>query len=223
MPDRRFSDEEVAAILERAANAEATGSLPVRSGDGMTLAEIQAAGREAGIPPELIRSAAMSLARQGESTAQRFLGMPIGVGRIVHLGRKLSDDEWDRLVVDLRETFNARGAVRRDSSLRQWTNGNLQVLVEPTSDGDRVRMRTIKGSARRLTAVGVGALAVSLAMLVAPAIAGVSASATSSLAGLALIGVGAIAAGVGQLPGWARRRRQQMEDVASRLEGGSER
>jgi DNA-3-methyladenine glycosylase II len=37
----------------------------------------------------------------------------------------LSDDQWDRLVVDLRETFNAAGIVGREGSLRQWRNGNL--------------------------------------------------------------------------------------------------
>ncbi len=88
------------------------------------------------------------LDRAGSPTGRRVLGLPLGVGRTVELGRKLTDEEWDHLVVDLRETFDARGQVRQDGSLRQWTNGNLQALLEPTPTGDRLRLRTMNGNAR---------------------------------------------------------------------------
>lgn len=82
--------------------------------------------------------------------SRRWLGLPIGVSRTIELDRKLSESEWERLVVDLRETFDARGRERSEGNFRQWTNGNLQALVEPMGAGDRVRLRTIKGTMRNV-------------------------------------------------------------------------
>jgi hypothetical protein len=43
----------------------------------------------------------------------------------VHLARKLTDEEWERFVAHVRETFDARGTMTSEGSLRQWSNGNL--------------------------------------------------------------------------------------------------
>jgi hypothetical protein len=219
MTERRFSEDEVAAILEAATTVEATEPRQLHAGEGMTLGEIQAVGREAGISPDLIREAASALGHGGATSSRSFLGLPIGVGRVVDLGRRLSDDEWDRFVVQVRETFDARGTVRRDSSLRQWTNGNLQVLVEPTPNGDRVRMRTVKGNARSLMMLGLAGLGLSAAALVGGAMAGILSQPGKlwSIGSIALMGIGVIAIGALQLPGWAKRRREQMEELARRL------
>src|SRR5918999_400027 len=147
MTERRFNEAEVAAILERAAEAQHTGSHQLPSGEGMTLAELQTIGSEVGIDPRLVAQAAHALDRAGRSTSRRFLGLPIGVGRTIDLDRKLTDVEWERLVVDLRDTFDARGTIRQEGSFRQWTNGNLQALLEPTPTGHRLRLRTVKGDA----------------------------------------------------------------------------
>jgi hypothetical protein len=219
MAERRFTEDEVAAILEAATRLEATEPRQIGPGEGLTLGEIQAVGREAGIPPDLIRQAANALGQGGRSSSRRFLGLPIGVGRVVDLGRKLGDDEWDRFVVDLRETFDARGSVRRDASLRQWTNGNLQVLVEPTANGDRVRMRTTKGNVRGLMMLGLGGLGLSAVTLISGAMTGVLSDPgkLSSIASFAIMGATAIGVSAAQLPGWARRRREQMESLERQL------
>src|SRR5947207_1811830 len=108
MNERRFNDEEVAAIFARATEARAPDRRqPAHSsGEGMTLAQLEEIGREVGIEPDALRHAAMTLGREGQATTRRFLGLPVGVGRSVDLGRALSDAEWERLVVDLRDTFD---------------------------------------------------------------------------------------------------------------------
>src|ERR671914_9277 len=155
MTERRFNEAEVAAILEKAAEAQHAGARQLPSGEGMTLAELQAIGSDVGIDPRLVAQAAHALDKGGRPTARRFLGLPIGVGRTIDLGRKLSDGEWERLVVDLRETFDARGNIRQEGSFRQWTNGNLQALLEPTPTGHQLRLRTFKGDAVRLISGGI--------------------------------------------------------------------
>jgi len=221
MSERRFNEEEVAAIFRQASEAQSQtseGVLP--SGEGLTVSELQAIGREVGISSDQITQAAQLIERSGNATSRQFLGFTIGVGQTVDLDRKLSDEEWERLVVDLRDTFRARGTIRKDGSLRQWTNGNLQALVEPTETGDRVRLRTTKGDAQRAMALGIGMFAVSTAGLIADAATATGGTLTY-LTLFAGMGIGMFGFSALRLPNWARERRRQMSEIAGRLAGAS--
>lgn len=218
MTERRYSEEEVAEIFKQATEVPQQARRHLPPGAGMTLADLQAIGLEVGVPAELVAQAARSLDAEGPPVTRRFLGLPLGVGRTVELDRWLSEDEWDRLVVDLRDTFDARGVVRADGSLRQWTNGNLQVLLEPGVNGHRIRMRTSNEMARALLTGGAGALAATTVVTVMSSLAGTLT--LKSLVGvgfLAMIGVGLLAAGAVRLSGWSRRRLDQMKGIAARL------
>jgi hypothetical protein len=219
MTERRYSEEEVAAIFERAAEAQQTARRQLPPGEGMTLADLQEIGHDVGIPPELVAQAARSMDQGAQPASRTFLGLPIGVGRTIDLDRRLSEEEWERLVVDLRETFDARGAVRYDGPFRQWTNGNLQALLEPTATGHRLRLRTVKGDARGLMTGGLGLLGIAAAMLIAAVLAGKLGDAgnLSAAAFLSVIGFGMFGFGALRLPSWARLRLRQMEGVAARL------
>lgn len=217
MAERRYSEEEVAAIFERATEAQQAVRRQLLPGTGMTLADLRAIGHEVGIPSELVDQAARSLEQQGRDATRSFLGLPVGVGRTVELGRKLTDEEWDRLVVDLRETFDARGSIRTDGSLRQWTNGNLQALLEPTATGHRLRLRTLMGSSRGLMLMGLSLLGVSATVVIASVATGNVAGALAEVGGLMVAGAGMFTVGAARLPGWATTRRRQMEGVAARL------
>lgn len=217
-PERRYTDAEVAEILDRATETHAGSTPGAPSATGLTLAELEDIGNEVGIPKDAIARAAASLDRPlPDAVAHRtFLGTTIGVGRSIQLPRRLTDEEWNRLVVDLRMTFDAKGKIRQEGAFRQWTNGNLQVLLEPTGSGERLRLRTVKGSA--VPGMGVGG-----AMMAGAAIGGMVAfftGATSALVDLSMLAAtGAVLFGYARipLPSWARTREQQMEDVIARL------
>lgn len=219
MPERRYSDEEVSEIFARAAEAERSTPRRLLSGDGMTLDQVQQIGREAGIAPELVARAAVSLDEPAQPTVRKFLGFPLGVGRTVKLDRRLTDDEWERLVVDLRETFEARGVVRTDGSFRQWTNGNLQVLVEPDGAGQQIRLRTLRGGAREMMMVGLGLFGVAGVSTLAAVLTGSvdAVTAIERVAGMAAVGGGLFALSAFRLPSWAKLRRRQMDEIADRL------
>ena len=218
--ERRFTDDEVAEILDRATETNTPGGTTPAVGSGLTLSELHDIGDEVGIPKDVITRAATSLDRAGPVVApdRRFLGTRIGVGRTVYLDRPLSDSEWNRLVVDLRETFDARGKVRQEGAFRQWTNSNLQALVEPTESGERLRLKTVKGNGQVRLAVGaslfgVGSVLSTLSVLGA----GVENIRSASMVAM-VIGGAAIYLGTRlTLPTWARTREQQMEDVIERL------
>lgn len=139
MADRRYNEQEVAEIFGRAAESQQDATRALPPGEGMTLAELQDIGQQVGMSAEAVADAARSLDRREPRFRRRLLGLTTGVGRSVALERRLTTDEWERLVVKVRETFDARGNVKSEGGLRQWTNGNLQVLVEPTEHGDRLR------------------------------------------------------------------------------------
>jgi hypothetical protein len=215
MTERRFNEEEVAAIFRQASEAHQTPERQLPAGEGLTLLELQDIGRQVGIAPELVVRAAASLGQIGNATSRKFLGMPIGVGRTVDLGRKLSDEEWERLVVDLRETFGARGTVRQEGSFRQWTNGNLQALLEPTANGHRIRISTVKADARAWMRGGLVTLS---AAAIATIVAVVGGPVHLSLAAdLGIVAAGQFALGAIRLPGWSRLRRKQMAEISARL------
>src|SRR6266850_1210000 len=218
MADRRYNDKEIAAIFRAAAEQEPqTPQREVARDEGLTLAELQAIGSEVGIASDAVAQAARAVDVQLGAGSRTFLGLPIGVARTVNLNRRLTDDEWERLVVQLREVFNARGRTRSEGSLRQWTNGNLQVLLEPTETGHRLRFGTVHGAARAAIGAGFGVLGIAAIVAVSGAIWGTLGDAMSGIALMAAAGVGMIVSGALRLPRWARLRERQMEALAARI------
>lgn len=223
MPGRRYDEEETRRIFDEASRAPALpgGASDVRAPEGFTLAELQEIGVEAGLDPDRIARAARRLDVDAGTAAsvRRVAGVPIGVSRTVHLPGDFDEADWNRLVVDLRETFGARGRIRTEGAFRAWSNGNLQALVEPTDEGYRLRLRTVKGSARQLFTVGAMGLGMAVLLLVVFALSGRLWSDPEAWTGplfLGLMGAGAVGVTALRLPPWARTRARQMEEVAAR-------
>lgn len=218
MDDRQYDEDEAAAIFRAAADQPESNALPAGGARGLTLGELQSIAREVGISPDAVARSAQALDRSREPlAAQTFLRLPIAVERTVALDRRLTDEEWELLVVDLRTVFRARGVVRSTGSLREWSNGNLHALLEPTPTGHQLRLRTFKGNAR--ASVGMGALMLGLTVVVGALVAanGTLGQAAPGLGALAVAGVALLANGTLRLPSWARLRRSQMDDVTERL------
>jgi hypothetical protein len=220
MNNRRYNDEEIAAIFQQATEGPEPQGTSIQSarGEGLTLAELQDIGREVGISPEAIDSAAKSLDIRPRAGTRKFLGFPVGIERTIDLGRRLSEDEWERLVVELREVFGARGTVSSSGSFRQWTQGNLQALLEPTQNGQRLRLRTTKGSFPASMAAGGMMLFAGIFTAVATSLAGHFAGAAAIDAALfSAVGTVIIGSTALRLPSWARLRGQQMDSITTRL------
>lgn len=219
MPAERFNEDQAAAIFARAAEAEASGRQPASGAGGMTLAELQEIGSEAGLSPEAVAQAAASLRSAGTPLpASTFLRVPIGVGRTVALERPLSDEEWGGLVAELRTTFDAGGRVHSDGTFREWRNGNLRVTAGPAPGGYQVDMRTSKGSARSLMTAGGIMTGISAALMAVGTLTGSMAPGdVADLIPVLTIGAALFGAGILQVPAWARRRREQFDRIAERL------
>ena len=216
--ERRFTDEEVGQILDAAAEAQASGGSLVAGSTGMTLRELKEIAGEAGISEIAIERAVSELDTPAPVpvSMQKHLGQTIGVGRSVELPRPLTQEEWHELVVDLRQTFDAKGKLSDEGPFRQWTNGNLQALLEPTSSGERLRLKTLKGSARTYQTIGAAFMGITGLLGVAELFG--RAGDPWDLFLLGVIGAAFFVGGRLTVPTWARTRSDQFEDVISRLQ-----
>jgi hypothetical protein len=107
---------------------------------------------------------------------------------------------------------------------RQWTNGNLRALVEPTPTGSRLRLETSKGDARQLMTGGMlvagGAAATSIALALNGALSS-NTGAPGGITLMAFVGVAMFAIGALRVPGWARLRQSQIDQIIARLTSSS--
>ncbi|HET9985727.1 MAG TPA: hypothetical protein VFQ38_19170 [Longimicrobiales bacterium] len=210
--ERRFTEEEIARIFQTAATSpESAPAGGASSADGLTLAELQAIGREVGLAPARVAEAAAALDRHHVVPARRSnLGMPISAGHVVDLPRFPNDREWEILAAELRRTFHASGEERSGNAVREWRNGNLHACIEPTDAGYQLRLGTVKSDAVGVNALGILAVVMAVVALVAG-----SANPTAAVA-LALLGAGALAWNAIRLRSWAEERDEQMEHIAER-------
>jgi hypothetical protein len=217
--ERRYQEDEIAQIFEVAASPQPARRAAAASAGGLTLSELQAIGREVGVPPERIADAAAALDRPGAISRRRgFLNMPIAVGRTVDLPRAPTDREWEILVAELRETFSAQGSENSRGNLRSWNNGNLHALIEPTETGYRLRLGTTKGNAVAANQMALGGIALAMLLVVIFALTGRLSE--ELVAPIILGGVSSalLAANAFRLPGWASEREAQMDRIAARAQ-----
>lgn len=214
--ERTYRDDEIAEIFETAA-ARRDSRLPARaSTEGLTLAELQAIGGEVGLAPERIAEAAAALDVRRDALRRSDFGMPVSVRRTIDLPRAPTDREWEMLVADLRETFDARGRVGSRVEVREWTNGNLHAYVEPTPAGHRLRLGTTKGDAMGLNRLGAGALVMALVTLMAHFLVAGEVDAPIVSMMMAALGGLMLMFNAMRLPSWALEREAQMEHIAAR-------
>lgn len=214
--ERRYRDEEVSEIFALAAT-EGGASLPAPTEeDGLTLGELQAVGREVGLSPEKVAAAAAAIdARPEALPRQSLLGAPVSVGRVVDLPRAATDREWQFLVAELRETFDAKGELSTRGGVREWSNGNLHAVLEETEAGHRLRLATRKGNALEVAVSGGFMLLFGLALVIMILTAGKPEAAFLPVF-FGLGGGGALAWNAYRLPKWAAERELQMEHIAAR-------
>jgi hypothetical protein len=217
---RKYSDEEVSEIFDRATSDD-SASVPARATqEGLTLAELQEVGLEVGVSPERVAAAAAALGSQDVVLARRkILGAPISAGRIVDLPRAATDREWDVLVTELRQVFRAEGRISSHGDIRQWSNGNLRVTMEPTEAGHRLRMNTHKTDAKAVTALGVVGMVLGLPLLITSGLDVATFGPTLAVlipAMMTVAGGGLLSGNFLRLRRWAGERDGQMDYIAER-------
>ncbi len=145
---RRYSEGEVQEIVKRAAEREAT--TPTESG-AMTIGGVEALAAEVGIAPEVVRSAAQSLARPtpgstavGSPGVQRLIGGPTRLlfERVVPVD--VPDEEFPTMVEEIRRILQNVGHVSQLGRSFTWTSAvtstrrSLEVAVSVRGGQTRI-------------------------------------------------------------------------------------
>jgi len=215
MSTRRYNDDEVREIFSLATTGGTTQRpLPAESG-GLTLEELQLIGQEAGIEPVWVAQAAARLDAGGRpARVRRSFGLPIGLSRVVDLPRAPDDREWEQLISTFRTSFGVQGQATSSGGLRQWSQGNLHICVEPTEHGEQLRLSTLKGDAMAVNGLGLLMGGMSMLMGAVVAAAGKPEKALAVLAMFGGFSVAAFGVNLVRLPRWARERERQMAAIA---------
>lgn len=216
--ERRYQDHEVREILHLAIGQEDGPAQSLPAVDGLTLLELQEAGREVGLTPDRITQAVAAFERRAEAVPRgTTLGLPTSVGRVVPLPRPPSDREWELLIAELRTTFGRKGEATSQGGLREWSDGTLHAFIEPTETGHRLRLAD---SSAAVAGMFLGGLILAFALLILVVLVGKDAldyrlavPVFFSLLGGSLVAGSALA-----LPRWAREQERRMEQISRRAE-----
>ena len=218
--ERRFNEQEIAAIFKEAADLE-TGSANIPSRDGLTLEEISEIGQEAGIAPELILRAAVILDRKAKTPPPvKFMGMPVSVARTIDLPEGFSDEDWNMLVTDLHDTFQVTGSISKNGSLRQWHYGSIEVVVEPLKSGYRLRIRRMNETSRAIMPLGLIFALMGLFFILMLALKGDFPSATAKSVFVSMFvvaGLGALGGSVLKLSQWRSKQEPLLDGIVKRV------
>src|SRR4029079_15528204 len=128
MPDapssgRKFNDEEVALIIKRAAELQQTEQIAQDPANAMSLAEVEAIAKEAGIEPALIRRAANTLDQRTETPRPSpWAGAPTRLVFERVVDGEISSDVYEELIDTVRRTVGDNGMPSVLGKTLAWTS-----------------------------------------------------------------------------------------------------
>lgn len=125
MSDRIFTQAEVSELLSKAARLE--GAIGTHK-SGLTLAEVKDAARAAGIDPSWVDTALKTTAKTPE--AKTYAGITTSVHRERVLPNPIDENQWGRIVAELRRSLGGRGTAESIGGNRAWERAPLRVVIE---------------------------------------------------------------------------------------------
>lgn len=221
--DHRFTDREVALLLQRAAEIEAqrTDAPPTQ---GMSLRQLREIATEVGISPEVFEEAVTAVQAGAKPTRSALLGAPLTYKAARGVDGQLDEAAMERLIRVLEEAMDQSGTVTDALGTVRWTSLTPDQRFDPTTQVSLLATRgeTQISVVRRHPAMMRGFLHTlpgvwSAALFTAVASGGFHAADRVIAIGaavFALIGVG-IGHSIWQVIG--ERSARKVQDVADRL------
>ncbi|MEM6784942.1 MAG: hypothetical protein AAF624_14570 [Bacteroidota bacterium] len=126
MPNRdRFSEKEARAILKRAAERQHRADLGAEArANGLSLDDLEVAAAAAGIDPRhvaaAIRDAERTEPEPAASFTDRMIGQPTTIRQQRAIPGYLDEALWQKLVLELRRTFDTAGTPSMLGTLHEW-------------------------------------------------------------------------------------------------------
>ncbi|MEO8139716.1 MAG: hypothetical protein ABI742_08725, partial [Gemmatimonadota bacterium] len=108
LPARRFTETDTDAILRRTAEL-ASGTEAAAASRGLTLDELEALAREAGLSPELVRRAAREVSLREMLQPSPWTGGPRRLALERTIPGELSEIGWEAFVNEAQRTLGVPG------------------------------------------------------------------------------------------------------------------
>ena len=167
--DSHFSAESARAIFRRAAEHQEMARSALRAGaHGLSLADLQSIGAEAGIDPEYVAAAAAELSAEdpADDTPWWYAGSATVRAETVVPGTITDGPVWMAMVRELRDTFGTDGVATQLGDALEWSfeppmgGESTRVDVTPEPHGTRIRITRSKTQAARTGAMMGGTLGI---------------------------------------------------------------
>jgi hypothetical protein len=219
--DRRYTDQEVALVLHRAAELEERRT--AGPGRGLTLRELHDIAREVGLGPDVIDEAVSTLQSARVPGAGSLLGPPVSNKVTRGLGGRLSEESLRRLVRLVEERVDAAGTLTEALGTVRWTSFSRGHRLDRTTQvslsasGGETQIQVVErypSGFRALLHFLPGAWGGMAGVIVAGATkSGLPLGAAAVLAGVAL----GVSIGRAVWRGLARRSERRVDEVATEL------
>jgi hypothetical protein len=210
--DRRYSDEEVALILRKAAQLD-TGSAVSGAGEGLSLVEIERIAHEVGIGPDVVARAAAHLRADTPSTTARIFGGPTDFAAEHGSPGEVPRERYGDVVEAIRHVMGKPGRTSEVLDGLEWKSvgdtTQVTVIIRPTGGRTRVQILADRGGSAVIAYLFPG-----VAALLGGAIAGAIIDPNVSH-GLLIMGTAAGAGLVGARTIWAAATRRFRRKFAS--------
>ena len=166
--ERRYTDDEVALILRRA--AELGGETGPSRSEGLSLAEIQQVAREVGIDPATVARAAAALPTRKPDRLTAILGGPMYFRLEATMARRASDADLGRILQSIRRAAGRQGRATQVLDSVEWRTSSeregsqLFVTVTTGDEGTTIEVTGDRQSTAALLYLvpGVAGMIVSL-------------------------------------------------------------
>ena len=147
LPARRYNESDTDAILRRAAELATGGE--ESPGRGLTMEEMEALARDAGLDPELVRRAAREVSVRQAQAVSPWAGAPLRIVVEQEIGRELTEELWESMVGEIRRSIGEIGMVGQVGRTRTWTmvpvagrgSATRMVSLTVTSHGSKTAIR----------------------------------------------------------------------------------
>jgi hypothetical protein len=141
---RRYSDDEVKEILQKAVERSSSRSLARR--EGTSLAELKAIAAEVGIDPGQVEEAARSVTRRPAGRPHPILGGPILLNVERTVPGTISEEETPRVLSAIRGNLGVHGEASEIHGSLEWA-GRGELSERHVAIASRDGMTTGQGSA----------------------------------------------------------------------------
>ena len=168
--DSHFSPEAARTIFRRAAEHQEMARAALEANaNGLSLADLQSIGAEAGIDPAYIAAAAAELQTDDaeDEVPWWYAGSPTIEAEAVVPGAITDGPVWAAMVRDLRDTFGTGGVATQIGDTLEWSSepptggASTRVTVTPEPHGTRIRITRSKVSAAQFGGMMGGTVGIS--------------------------------------------------------------